>query len=564
MAPPGMNKPNSTLKNAIMAPLAIVSLSLLVVVLDDALHLESPILQLLANTLPAILLWLGVLALTQRIAVSAILTGALTAGLFAISCAKFANTEQYLVYQDAILASQLVQGWDVFVRYTNLWLLIPGILLLVAIVVLGWRERPVSIFAASALGLLSATGFYSISLDTEQLAPLYSTQAHGGRPWRANSPVEDQGLLASLVVGARNSDFTPPPFDKALIQAFSNNQAASHSPITPAEQPDIILWLGESFFDPGIIAGIDTCKVLPTYCTLVNSGLNSGIDVPTFGGNTVRTEFEVLTAVPFKMLGGKDYPYVTTVLKPFDSIAWTLKKSGYRNIAIHPHDKTFWQRDRALPLLGFDTYLGQNDLKDYEKDGTWIADKFLAKQVMQQLDQAKDPSLIFAISMEGHGPFGRQKNLAAEKLNAIKPLEGVDTNGTRVWREYIYHARNTARALEQLKTYIDQRERPTLIVFFGDHLPGIKPLFKQLKFDNDGSPHQQDNPVLALANYPISSSWLPRFSHEVGLWLLQLSGNTGPGALQQLMRATALAHAPNGEPYRSTVRAMQAKQLQSL
>jgi phosphoglycerol transferase MdoB-like AlkP superfamily enzyme len=364
--------------------------------------------------------------------------------------------------------------------------------------------------------------------------------------------------MVSLVLGARAAHVAPPTYNKTLIQAFEQSHASPRS--TPTK-PDIVLWLGESFFDPGVIAGVDTCDVLPTFCQLTSSQLRSNINVPTYGGNTTRTEFEVLTAIPFAMLGGRDYPYVTSVHRPFDSIAQTLKQSGYHNIAIHPHHKTFWQRHRAFPLLGFDEFLGEKDIKGYKRDGVWISDNSLADQVMLQLDKAQKPTFLFAISMEGHGSFGSQDKIDEDRVNAIKALEGVENKGDRMWREYIYHARNTARALKRLKTYIEQRSRPTLVVFFGDHLPGLSPLYQQVTFTNGGSVHQQKTPTLAMANYPVNPEWLPHFSYELGLWTLQLAGETGTTPLQRLLQATGLSYQDQDTALGDTITTMQARQL---
>ncbi|WP_049721061.1 LTA synthase family protein [Gilvimarinus polysaccharolyticus] len=490
------------------------------------------------------------------------MSGLVTFALFAISAAKYDHIGQHLGFQDVFLGPQIIQGWDLFSQYTNPWLLAVTAAGLPVIFILGWRERPLPIVVATLCFIVCFGGFYSISSDKIVPDTFYGSRAYGARPWNANSTAEDQGLLAAIVTGARVAQFSPPPYDQTLIQSFTQQHPLISS--QNKVKPDIILWLGESFFDPGIFAHVDTCDPLPTFCNLLNASLSGSIKVPTFGGNTTRTEFEVLTAVPFKLLGSKDYPYSTTVHNQFDSIAWSLKAENYHNVAIHPHDKTFWQRDRALPLLGFDEYLGRKDFNNNNKAGYWISDASLAQEVIDKLDASQPPTLLFAISMEGHGPYGSQKNLDEKRLNTIPAPEHLDATEARMWREYIYHAQNTAHSLTTLKNYIDQRKRPTLLVFFGDHLPGMKPLFKQMDFDNLANAHQQSTPVLALANYPIASNWLPQFSYEVGLWTLELAGNNTPSQLQELGQATSMAYSDNDNlVFKDVVKAMQARQISS-
>lgn len=536
----------------------IIFLTLLVLYADEAIDTSSPALQILSNTLPAALLCLGLLGITRRFGISLLLCSAITIGLFAINSAKYEHIGQYLVFQDAFLAPLLIQGWDVFMHYTNLWAIAISIIILIFFVALGLRERPLPRLLSPLLLLTSLAGFYAISNQAIVSDTLYGNQAYDAKPWEANSPVQAQGLLVSLVSGARSANFATPRYDKEIITEFVSDNP--HPPLG-TRTPDIILWLGESYFDPGIIKGINTCDYIPVYCELANTGLTSAISVPTYGGNTTRTEFEVLTGIPFKLLGNDDYPYITTVHSRLDSIVWSLKAAKYNTVAIHPHDKTFWQRHRALPLLGFDTYLGETDIKNHQRNGLWISDQTLANEVVAQLQKNQKPTFIFAISMEGHGPFGNQKNLKKETLEAIKVPQGITGREARIWREYIYHAQHTMRAIEQLKDFIDQRERPTLIVFFGDHLPGLNALFDKLNFTDGENRYQQKTPALALANYPITSQWLPEFSYELGLWSLDLAGSPQSLELQQLIQATTMLHTNEQPALKPTIEAMQLRQL---
>jgi len=52
-------------------------------------------------------------------------------------------------------------------------------------------------------------------------------------------------------------------------------------------------------------------------------------------------------------------PYHRFTSVPVSSLAWRLRAEGYRHDRLHPFDRTFYGRDRVMPNLGFDVFLGE-------------------------------------------------------------------------------------------------------------------------------------------------------------------------------------------------------------
>ena len=50
------------------------------------------------------------------------------------------------------------------------------------------------------------------------------------------------------------------------------------------------------------------------------------------------------------------------MLGPTASLASILKVEGYSTLAFHPGERASWQRDRAYPRLGFDSYKCGDDM----------------------------------------------------------------------------------------------------------------------------------------------------------------------------------------------------------
>ncbi|MDO3381188.1 LTA synthase family protein [Gilvimarinus algae] len=504
--------------------LIIAALLILPLALDDHLSVGSSPVKLAANILPLLLAYLLFFGVTRRAWCSLLFTACAGLAVFSAHKLKLEHLNQPLTFADAFLAGQTIANWNLLSLYAPKGIsliLAAGVALTIYLFIkepaIKWRWAPPTL-------LVSLVGFALISDKAVSPELMYSPKAHGAEPWATSQAPAKQGLLASLVTGARSAQLSLPEVNHALVDQFLRDNPIEPDFTQTDVRPDIVLWLAESFFNPGIIQGVDSCALIPQFCALSNTALKSIIDVPTFGGNTTRTEFEVLTAIPFHALGTKDYPYISIVHAKQSSIVWSLSQLGYQTTAMHPNNQSMWQRDRALPLLGFDQFFDIEHFDRKRRDGIWVSDLALAETIKSQLEGEKEPQFIFAISMEGHGPFDTQPVIDSVRRDNIQAPSALDKKASAEWREFIYHAQNASATMIHLKKYIAQRERPTLVVFFGDHLPNLKRVFAQVSFENGRKAWQQNTPALAFANYPIASNWLPKASHELGVWTLELAG----------------------------------------
>lgn len=276
------------------------------------------------------------------------------------------------------------------------------------------------------------------------------------------------------------------------------------SPAVAGDKPDVIIWLSESYFDPQILSHIEDCRLIPNFCRLAERYPSGTLVVPTYAGQAVRTEFEVLTGIPIAALNGHAYPYLSLVNKPINSIAWQLRNLGYATHAVHMHKRAFWRRNIALPYLGFDSWTGLEGINAVKRSGYYAADSVLTDEVARRLSAADvsvaPPQLIFAISMEDHGPRGDQPGLPEEELASLAVPEQLAESAADEFRQYFYHLRNADVELARMVDLINQRERPTVMLFFGDHLPGLAKVYQSLRFKNGKGPREQETNYLLAAN----------------------------------------------------------------
>ncbi len=278
-------------------------------------------------------------------------------------------------------------------------------------------------------------------------------------------------------------------------------------------RPDIVAIMSESYFDLNRVRGLELEEDLyQNFRRMQARGAGGRIVVPAFGGGTASTEFEVLSGLPNASLRGTRSPYGgVSAQDRLPSFRDYFGQLGYRSCYIHPFKGSFYNRQNAFAAMGFDQILFQEDLtvpvRPYPRD-MHISDETLADQIIAQLEQTDGgPQFIWATSMQNHTPYVQLEEedpiLAEDPSGLLSPgeLEGINA--------YAVGIRDTDRALGRLLDYIDSRERPTALLFFGDHQPLLEGYKKLNGVANDQIYQTLDCLTVdyaLYANYPASFS----------------------------------------------------------
>lgn len=545
------------------ALLALPALAALVLALDPWLMGDWPMAKLLINVVPVWCVFLALFALTRRAFLALLLACVPLVLVFYINDIKLRELEQPLAVTDLALISQLFREIGLLVRYSHgaILLLVVGLVAGLACVFARFEDRQLGRRAALSLGAVTTVGLLCIS--TQPIKQLYADQGAYDMPWIPGHAVQQTGLIARLTASVSEDLRVRPSRDPGRLADVLEHIRSTETLARPAdepdegqslpaarsagldgranESPDLVVILSESFFDPGILREVDSCEVIPAWCELIAEHIHGNVQVPTYGGNTTRTEFEILTGVPYSALPDGVYPYSSVVTRPTFSIAWALAAHGYRTTAVHPHSKRFWNRHEAMPALGFERFIAESDFGAAARSGLWISDAALTDRIVDTIEQSPDqPNFVFAISMENHGPWKRlRRGLEADWLESIPVPERLSPDQALELRQYLFHARNSVSELVRLKAWMAERERPTLLLFFGDHLPGLHGVFDSLGFQTDTPAHLQKTPYLVISNFAFEPDWMPGRSSELGLWVLHELGVPMPDVAQALAELRA-------------------------
>ena len=238
---------------------------------------------------------------------------------------------------------------------------------------------------------------------------------------------------------------------------------------------NILCIMNESFGDLSIFEHMETdVDVLPFYHGLRENTIKGWLYDPVTGGGTATTEYEFLTgnSVSFLPLGTVAYQLYVKAHMP-SLFSWA-KGNGFHTTAFHPYKASGWNRVEVYNDFGADDQLFQEDVKDPEYVRGYISDKSDFR-VLEDITSAEegDRQFIFNVTMQNHGGYKQGWKNLPSSVQLSGALKGCSEYAT----QYIALMQETDRAIEELISYYEKQEEPTLIVFFGDHQGSLSDWF---------------------------------------------------------------------------------------
>lgn len=274
----------------------------------------------------------------------------------------------------------------------------------------------------------------------------------------------------------------PEHYDNAQIQEIMAALPETND-TSDVIKPDIILIQLESFIDAKTIKGLTfSDDPAPVHTALREKYSTGSLEVPSFGGGTANTEFEILTGINLDKFGPGEYPYKTVLQEETcETMAYNLRELGYSAHAIHNHTGDFYDRDIVYPRLGFDSFQSIEYMTGYETTPYgWCRDKALTKEIMTALTHTDTdhgvkedtPRFVWTVSVQGHGAYPSEP--IEGSTNVIKITgDRYEESDMCALEYYVNQAWEMDMFLGSLISVLETRDRPTLLIAYGDHLPSL-------------------------------------------------------------------------------------------
>jgi len=171
-------------------------------------------------------------------------------------------------------------------------------------------------------------------------------------------------------------------------------------------------------------------------------------------------DFALLTA---SMPNGKIAPFRVEGYPYDDTLPELARQRGYCCVAMHGNTGSFFNRRPAYEKMGFSEVYFAEELHRMGCEIPYggVLDEDVLRLSAQWMQQARQPTIHFIITLTSHGPFNR---VPAEKRELFPQPAGES-------EAYLNCMRYVDRALE---AYVAALPEGTVVVLYGDHDSGVQ------------------------------------------------------------------------------------------
>jgi len=352
-------------------------------------------------------------------------------------------------------------------------LIFAALAVLVPMAWMGWRRRGRHILMsdrvlriAIALPLI---GLYASILDYSSFSWTRDRLKISPMMWDQKANYSHNGFTLAFALNVPMAKVAAPEgYSADAIETIGSRTLPQVS--LPAQRPDIIMVMSESFWDPTRLPGV---TLTPDPLQNLRPKMSGHVFSPEFGGMTANVEFEALTGFSNAFLPYGSIPYQQYVRKSAPTLASFLRSEGYETQAMHPFEGWFWNRAEVYKAFGFEDFRSVENMPKMETRGTLVSDAALTDQIIARADQAEDPLFLFAVTLQSHGPYepGRYKD------ESVKVGGQIDERTRGSIATFSEGMADADKSFQRLIEWAKKRKRPTVIAYFGDHLPPLGPAF---------------------------------------------------------------------------------------
>jgi hypothetical protein len=215
------------------------------------------------------------------------------------------------------------------------------------------------------------------------------------------------------------------------------------------------------------------------------------------GGGTANVEFEAVTGMSMALFPPQfRVPYQTLVpnYSSFPSVVGWLRDTGHATLAIHPFSTEMYRRREVYRTLGVERFVHDTTMSVRTRSGHdgYISDAAAFTELERQLAAEERPLLVNLVTMQNHMPY-------AGRYDDPVQVTGPDGQRLASLGQYVRGISETDRSVADLFDWLSRFDEPTVVAFYGDHLP---PGYPDDVFDRNGFQAMRQTPFFVWANYP--------------------------------------------------------------
>ena len=291
------------------------------------------------------------------------------------------------------------------------------------------------------------------------------------------------------------------PFEYIVNKIESPKKSKDNSSNINKVKPNIIVIMNEAFWNPSEMKEIQFSKSpTPNIDKLKSTSIYGYLESPTFGGGTANTEFELLTGNSAHFYNPGYMVYPNEIKGPIIALPSILKNQGYTTKALHPFKNWYWNRREVYSHMGFDEYISEEYLIDPVSKGFFVSDEYVTDTIIKEMEKSSDPLFLFAVTMQNHGPYNdnRYGNYSKDVTISGK----LSPESLKILETYTQGVYDADKALGKLIAYCSNTSKPTIVLFFGDHLPVLGENYRVYRESGYLSNNNGSNNEIKLTSVP--------------------------------------------------------------
>ncbi|WP_028655932.1 LTA synthase family protein [Nocardioides sp. J54] len=307
---------------------------------------------------------------------------------------------------------------------------------------------------------------------------LYELRGNDWRYWNQKTNYRSNGFVGGFLFNMPIDAMKQPRgYDAATMADVADRYTALAERVNAGrtgslDDVNVVLVLSESFSDPTSLEGFELGRdPIPRTRTVMRETTSGDMLAQMYGGGTANMEFEVLTGQslglfrpqmlsPYQMLVPEqdDYP---------SAVGW-FRSRGHDAIAVHPYRVGMYKREQVYERFGFEDFVHDTTIRSTGTidDNPYISDAAAFDEVLAQIDGHDKPLLVNLVTMQNHIPVdGNYEDPV--------PVSGVGGGEKDRIGQYARGLEHTDEALADFLAELEDSPEKTIVLFYGDHLPGI-------------------------------------------------------------------------------------------
>ena len=331
----------------------------------------------------------------------------------------------------------------------------------------------IGLFALSSLSLIY---IYSFNTPGNLVKAAYNDHAYW-IPYSQEMNYYNNGFVGGFLYNLnvtpmeKPGNYSTETMNQLILKYKEKAKEINETRLNSIEDTNVIYVMSESFSDPTKLKGVEVSKdPMPILRQRMEKHKSGEILSEGYGGGTANIEFEALTGLsmePFASNLSTPYTQIPSLMSHFPSAVSYFKEVGYSTTAIHPYNTSMYKRKQVYQELGFDRFLDEKTMTydDSLGDSPYISDASAYKEILKQIEETKETDFVHLVTMQNHMPytdFYPETTFTAE--GTADDFEAAN---------YIQGLAYSDDSLNQFLTTLTNQEEKSIVVFWGDHLPGF-------------------------------------------------------------------------------------------